>query len=40
MMLMGFGFTSAIMWGSNTIKGKLDVWQINRAAARHRRGEL
>lgn len=23
MMLMGFGFTSAIMWGSNTLKTKI-----------------
>jgi hypothetical protein len=38
MMLMGFGFTSAIMWGSNALKGKIDVWSTNREAARLRKG--
>ena len=26
MLLMGFGFTSAIMWGSNTLRSKIGGW--------------
>ena len=37
MMLMGFGFTSAIMWGSNAVKGKLDIASMNRQAAKLRK---
>ncbi len=32
MLLMGFGFTSAIMWGSNTVKRKVDGFLSRRSA--------
>lgn len=32
MLLMGFGFTSAIMWGSATMRNKVAEWKATRAA--------